>query len=88
MTWRTSFISWLSLGGKVIGIVVIDVYRLCLRGLIGGGTCRFQPSCSVYAREAILHYGLLKGGWKTIRRLLKCRPGGGFGWDPVLPEEY
>jgi putative membrane protein insertion efficiency factor len=50
---------------------------------MGGGTCRYLPSCSVYAREAILRYGLLRGGWKAVKRLLRCRPGSGFGWDPV-----
>ncbi len=45
--------------------------------------CRFTPSCSAYAREAIERRGLWRGVGLAVRRLLRCRPWGGFGYDPV-----
>jgi putative membrane protein insertion efficiency factor len=45
--------------------------------------CRFEPSCSQYAREAIQRFGLLPGGWKTVVRLMKCHPFHPGGFDPV-----
>lgn len=45
--------------------------------------CRFVPSCSTYAVEALSEYGPLRGGWLTIRRLLRCQPFGRSGFDPV-----
>jgi uncharacterized protein len=45
--------------------------------------CRFTPTCSVYAQEAIVKYGALKGSWLAARRLLRCHPFGGHGYDPV-----
>lgn len=46
-------------------------------------SCRFQPTCSEYAYEAITRYGILKGGRLAIWRILRCNPWGGSGWDPV-----
>lgn len=45
--------------------------------------CRFQPTCSEYAYEAVEKYGILKGGRLAIWRILRCNPWGGSGWDPV-----
>ncbi|MCM1449893.1 MAG: membrane protein insertion efficiency factor YidD [Clostridiales bacterium] len=45
--------------------------------------CRFTPTCSEYALEALRRHGALKGGWLTLRRLLRCHPWGGSGYDPV-----
>jgi len=45
--------------------------------------CRYVPSCSEYAREAVEVHGAAKGGWLTVRRLARCHPLGGFGFDPV-----
>jgi len=47
--------------------------------------CRFHPSCSAYAIEALEHYGALRGLWLAVRRLGRCHPWGGGGLDPVPP---
>ena len=46
-------------------------------------TCRFSPTCSTYAIEALRKYGLLKGGALALRRIMRCHPWGGKGYDPV-----
>ena len=45
--------------------------------------CRFQPTCSAYAYEAIETHGAFRGGWLAVRRLARCQPWGGSGFDPV-----
>ena len=63
--------------------------RLALRGYryfispLLGATCRFHPSCSQYAEEALGTYGLLRGGWLSMRRLCRCGPWHPGGYDPV-----
>ena len=47
--------------------------------------CRFTPSCSQYAIDALAQHGTTRGLWLTVRRLLRCRPFGPSGWDPVPP---
>ena len=49
------------------------------------GACRFAPSCSHYGFEAIATHGPLLGAWLTVKRLLRCQPWGGSGFDPVPP---
>ena len=46
-------------------------------------SCRYQPSCSAYAIGALERYGALRGGWLAAKRLLRCHPWGGSGYDPV-----
>ena len=48
-------------------------------------TCRFVPTCSEYAHDAIVHHGVLRGGLKALWRLLRCQPLCAGGYDPVLP---
>ena len=46
-------------------------------------SCRFRPSCSAYAIEALRRYGALKGSWLAVKRIARCHPWGGHGYDPV-----
>lgn len=48
--------------------------------------CRFTPTCSAYAKEAFLLHGAAKGAMLTLKRIFKCHPWGGFGYDPVPPQ--
>jgi len=52
-------------------------------GAIMPPVCRYTPSCSRYSIEALQRHGALKGSWLTVRRLLRCNPWGGMGYDPV-----
>jgi hypothetical protein len=61
---------------------LLRVYQLAISALIGPA-CRFEPSCSNYAIGAISQFGLVKGSWLAGRRLLRCHPCGGNGYDPV-----
>lgn len=63
-------------------IALIRVYQLMLSPFLGGA-CRFVPSCSVYAHEAIERHGAARGSWLAVRRLSRCHPFGGSGYDPV-----
>lgn len=66
-------------------IGLIEAYRLLLSPFFGG-QCRFYPTCSQYAREAIEVHGALKGSWLTVKRLLRCGPWHPGGNDPVPPK--
>lgn len=63
-------------------LVLIEVYRVTLSPLVGG-YCRFVPSCSVYAEEALRRRGALRGVWLTVKRLARCHPFHPGGYDPV-----
>ncbi len=60
----------------------IRAYRLLLSPWVGHG-CRFQPTCSAYALEALERHGAFKGTLLTVRRIGRCHPAGGAGYDPV-----
>jgi uncharacterized protein len=60
----------------------VRTYRLLLSPWVGMG-CRFQPTCSVYALEALEKHGAFKGSWLAAKRIGKCHPFGGDGYDPV-----
>lgn len=67
-------------------VALLIGYRYCISPLLGVGKCRFYPSCSAYALEAISMHGCAQGLWLTLKRLLKCRPGGPSGID-LVPEK-
>jgi len=71
---------------KVI-IALIKGYQYALSPLLGNN-CRFHPSCSSYAEEAFRRFGVLKGGYLTLLRVVKCQPFHSGGYDPVLPVEH
>ena len=61
---------------------LISLYQLLLSPLLGP-RCRFYPSCSQYAQQAITHHGFWRGGWLSLQRLAKCHPGHCGGLDTV-----
>lgn len=71
----------MSLAARIAALPV-HAYRLFLSPLIGSN-CRYSPSCSAYALEALDKHGALKGGWLALRRISRCHPWGGSGIDNV-----
>lgn len=61
---------------------LIRAYQVTFSGLFPN-TCRYQPTCSQYMYGAVDRYGPLRGSWLGLRRIGRCRPGGGNGYDPV-----
>jgi putative membrane protein insertion efficiency factor len=68
-------------------VYLIRAYRYLVSPLLGNN-CRFYPSCSSYAEEAIVRHGALRGGWLALRRLLRCHPWHEGGCDPVPHERH
>jgi putative membrane protein insertion efficiency factor len=67
---------------KSVLLGLIRVYQYLFRPVLGSN-CRFAPSCSDYAREAVSTHGALKGSWLALRRVLRCHPYHPGGYDPV-----
>ncbi len=67
---------------KKIVIVFLRIYRYLISPMFRQH-CRFVPSCSAYAQIAVEQHGVLKGGWLTIKRILRCHPFSKGGVDPV-----
>jgi putative membrane protein insertion efficiency factor len=61
---------------------LVLLYRVTL-GYFIGGHCRYTPTCSQYAIDAINKYGALRGAWKSMKRISRCHPWGGRGYDPA-----
>jgi len=79
-----------SVTGRVLAwplILLVMLYRWVvsplLHSLVPGSGCRFEPTCSQYALQALREHGPLYGSWLAIRRLSRCHPWGGCGYDPV-----
>ena len=65
-------------------LAVVRLYQVIGRPFLGGH-CRFQPTCSAYAAEALTRHGAIRGTWLAARRVLRCHPFGSGGYDPVPP---
>jgi putative membrane protein insertion efficiency factor len=63
-------------------IAIIKIYQFGISPMLGP-KCRFTPTCSQYAVEALKKHGVIKGTWLAAKRISKCHPGGGSGYDPV-----
>jgi putative membrane protein insertion efficiency factor len=78
---------------KWVAIKLIELYKWCISPVLPS-SCRYLPTCSEYAMEALDRHGILRGSWLTLLRILRCNPLGGSGYDPVptriarRPERY
>ncbi len=70
---------------KYLSLWLIKGYQLLISPLIGAN-CRYQPTCSHYAAEAIAKFGFWRGWWLAVKRILRCHPWHEGGYDPVPPE--
>ena len=72
---------------QFILVALIRLYQLLISPLLAmlcpGGSCRVDPSCSNYALQAVKRHGAFRGAWLTIKRLGRCHPWGGEGFDPI-----
>lgn len=77
-----------ALRGAAVWVLCLPVhfYRHAISPLTPP-SCRFTPSCSAYALEALRTHGPLRGSWLTLRRICRCHPWGGSGYDPVPPKK-
>lgn len=64
-------------------LALIKVYQWVISPILGPNKCRFTPTCSHYAAEALKKHGPFKGLWLAIKRISRCHPWGGQGYDPV-----
>ncbi len=83
--WVAEAPKWALMGGVLFYRMVLSPIKFALLG--PGSRCRFEPSCSGYALEALRVHGAWRGGWLAVRRLARCHPWGAFGPDPVPRKE-
>jgi putative membrane protein insertion efficiency factor len=78
---------WIRKGLQGLLVVLLILYRYTLSPVLHmlapGSGCRFEPSCSAYALEAVRTHGPFTGSWLTLKRLCRCHPWGSSGYDPV-----
>lgn len=65
-----------------VALALIRVYKIVLSPLFAG-SCRYLPGCADYMTESVTRFGLIRGGWLGTKRLCRCHPFGGDGYDPV-----
>ncbi|MDA9623098.1 membrane protein insertion efficiency factor YidD [Flavobacteriaceae bacterium] len=63
-------------------LLIIKIYQTILSPILPS-TCRYSPTCSEYTKQSLIKFGLLKGGLISIKRIIKCNPWGGNGYDPI-----
>ena len=68
-------------------ILLIRFYQRAISPHLGSN-CRYTPTCSAYTIEALREHGLFRGSWLALRRILRCNPWGGSGYDPVPPKRH
>ncbi|MPZ18638.1 MAG: membrane protein insertion efficiency factor YidD [Luteitalea sp.] len=66
----------------IFAVAAVRAYQVLLSPF-AGGACRFQPTCSEYAAEALTIHGFFRGGWLALKRFARCHPLGPAGWDAV-----
>jgi putative membrane protein insertion efficiency factor len=67
---------------RKIFLIPVFIYQKAISPLLPA-SCRYVPTCSQYAVEAVMKHGIFRGGWLALRRILRCHPWGGSGYDPV-----
>ena len=72
---------------KKLMIFLIRTYQMTISPRFSNGSCRYTPTCSQYAIEAIEIHGIFKGSLLSVRRILRCNPFFKGGWDPVPPKK-
>ena len=72
--------------GKFVGVQMLRVYKWAVSPLFPPA-CRYVPTCSEYAMEAVERYGVLRGGWMAVIRVLRCHPFVRGGYDPVVKKD-
>jgi uncharacterized protein len=78
-----NFFQFLEKLPSMLFIGLIRFYQLALSPYLGVSKCRYNPTCSSYGIEAFKKHGLFKGFWLTAKRISRCHPRGGHGYDPV-----
>ncbi|MEX2371021.1 MAG: membrane protein insertion efficiency factor YidD [Bacteroidales bacterium] len=78
-------VKWFRAGLSLILVIPVKIYQWVISPMLPG-TCRYEPTCSNYAIEALKVHGPLKGLLMGTRRILSCHPWGGHGYDPVPPK--
>ena len=73
---------------RALLVFLVRIYRWTLSPLKNllfgaGGCCRYSPSCSCYAMDALRQHGAIRGSWLSLKRIIRCNPWGGEGYDPV-----
>lgn len=74
--------NWFSRLMIFLFLLPVRFYKACISPMLPP-SCRYTPTCSEYAMIALKKYGVIKGSWLTLKRLLRCHPWGGSGYDPV-----